>query len=107
MKSQESKYQRAKERVKEIKGWYTHLSVYILVNTILQLLYAGYIDGLQLYVGESMFGRFFGPIVWGSGLILHGIWVFKSPYLRRLYKNWEERKIKKFMEKDTNTFNDY
>ena len=102
----ESKYERAKERVKEIKGWYNHLLIFIVVNTILQTMYSGYIEGIHLYVGESIFGRLIGPVVWGFALLIHAIWVFKSHYIRRSYKDWEEQKIEKIMKEDTDAFND-
>jgi len=104
-KTSETKYERAKERVKEIKGWYNHLIIYIMINSLLQLMYSGYIDGIHLYVGDSIFGRLIGPVIWGVGLIIHGLWVFRSHYLRRLFKNWETRKIEEFMQDDAESFN--
>jgi len=35
MNEQEIKYQKAKERVEAIKGFYIHLTVYVVVNLIL------------------------------------------------------------------------
>ena len=103
----DAKYQRAKERVKEIKGWYNHLMVYIIINTILQVIHGGYIDGVYLYVGDSMFGHLITPVVWGTALLIHGLWVFRGNYVRRFYKDWETRKIDEFIQEDTEAFNDH
>ena len=35
MNTKETKYQKAKERVEVIKGFYTHLIVYVVVNLVL------------------------------------------------------------------------
>jgi len=102
-----SRYNRAKERLKEIKGWYNHLLIFIIVNVILQILYGGYIEGLHLYVGDSTFGRLLAPVVWGVGLLIHRLLIFQNHYLGRFYKDWENRKIKEFIQEDTEAFNNH
>ena len=38
------------------------------------------------------------PFFWGIGLLFHGLNVFKHNF--HFFKDWEERKIKEFMEKE-------
>ncbi len=97
----EQSYIRAQKRVKDIKGFYSHLVVYISVNI--------FISGLIIYgsmkSGESFseiidnFGLYSTWLFWGIGVFFHwlGIFGFKS---LGLGKDWEERKIKEYMEKE-------
>lgn len=89
------RYERAKKRVKKITGFYSHLLVYVVVNLILVV-----INIQQLEPGESYFHwkNFVTLFFWGIGLLAHGLSVF-LPYAI-LGKDWEERKIKEFMDKE-------
>ena len=91
----EIKYQEALMRVKKIKGFYTHLIVYIFVNILIF-----YLNVKDVEQGESyfQFKNFQSAFFWGIGLLAHGMSTF-VPYLI-LGKNWEERKIKELMEKE-------
>ena len=91
------KYERASKRVKRIKGFYSHLLVYIIVNLMIVV-----INIQNLDVGESYFHwRNFTTLgFWGIGLLAHGMSVFMPDIV--LGKNWEERKIKEYMDKQKN-----
>ncbi len=93
----EIKYQEALMRVKKIKGFYTHLIVYIFVNILIF-----YLNVKDVEQGESyfQFKNFQSAFFWGIGLLAHGMSTF-VPYLI-LGKDWEERKIKELMEKERN-----
>ncbi|MCL6477465.1 MAG: 2TM domain-containing protein [Peptococcaceae bacterium] len=82
------RYQEAIKRVKEIKGFYTHLIVYLIVNA-----------GLFLIDMLTSGGRwFFWPLIgWGIGIVMHGINVFGIGGW--LGKEWEDKKVKEIMEK--------
>lgn len=87
---EEQRYQKAKERVQEIKGFYIHLMIYICVNI-----------GLFLINFLSSPGHwwFYWPLIgWGIGVGAHAIGVFGLGSL--LGEDWEERKIKEILEKD-------
>lgn len=86
------KYQKALKQVQEIKGFYTHLFVYILV--MIGLIYINLRFSPQyLWFLWSMGG-------WGIGLFFHGMKVFDySPFLG---KNWQEQKIKEIMDEEKN-----
>jgi hypothetical protein len=84
------RYERAKKRVEEIKGFYVHLTVYLLVNAGLLIL------NLLTSPGEYWFRwPLFG---WGIGLVVHGLSVFA--FGRFLGPQWEERKIREIMGRD-------
>jgi len=91
----EESYIRAKKKLDKIVGFYWHLGVYVVVNLFLIILIASNLDE-----GESFwsFGPFATPFFWGIGLLFHFLGVFGSGLL--FGKNWEERKIKEFMDKD-------
>lgn len=89
----EIKYQQALKRVKRIKGFYTHLTVYIFVNIFI------YIVNIRSSHGDYFALRNFSTaLFWGIGLLGHGMSVFIPSLL--MGKDWEERKIKELMEKE-------
>ena len=90
MNTEDSKYHRAKKRVEALRGFYIHLGVYVLVNTLLFLInITASPDGLW----------FFWPLLgWGIALVLHAFSVFGSG--RLLGADWEEKKIRQIMEKE-------
>lgn len=92
---EEIKYQEALKRVKKIKGFYSHLLVYIVVNIMIIV-----VNIQNLSPGESYFQykNFFTAFFWGIGLVAHGFSVFVPQWF--LGSNWEERKIRELMEKD-------
>ncbi len=84
------RYQRAQKQVAEIKGFYGNLVSYILANIFMIFINLKY---------SPEYLWFFWPLLgWGVGLVFHGMKVFNySPFLG---KNWEEKKIKEFMDKE-------
>ena len=99
----QSKLERAKKRVEAIKGFYSHLLVYILVNLFIILAALGVWEALfQGYPADFKnwfsWNVFITPIFWGLGIIGHAVYVFGKPIT--FFKKWEERKIKEFMEND-------
>ncbi|WP_396157098.1 2TM domain-containing protein [Flavobacterium sp.] len=93
----EIKYQEAAKRVKKIKGFYTHLTVFIVVNTMIII-----VNVQNLDEGESFFKfkTFSTALFWGIGLAAHGLSVFLPSLI--MGKDWEEKKIKELMEKEKN-----
>ncbi|WP_010521585.1 2TM domain-containing protein [Aquimarina agarivorans] len=86
------KYERAKEYVEKIKGFYANLIAYCIA-----------IPGLAIFnhITSPQFYWFFFPMFgWGLGVILHAFNTFNNNLF--LGKNWEERKLKEFMENDNN-----
>lgn len=91
---QNDAYKRAKKRVEKLKGFYTHLAVYIIVNIFIIVLHMK--GNWNHPRGFWEFGTFSTAIFWGIGLLAHAVSVFGQNFF--LGKNWEEEKLKKFME---------
>jgi hypothetical protein len=88
-------YQRAVKKVKALKGFYGHLSVYLVINFLLFIVYTwdeGFINGLQ------NISNYFTAFFWGIGLAAHAAGVFMPNII--FGREWEERKIKELMKKD-------
>jgi len=84
---------RVQKRVKDIKGFYTHLMVYLLINVTMTIVHL-WLDSKGFF-GENPYGiNYWGtPLAWGIGLLIHGINVFKL-------SSWEDRKVKELMNDD-------
>ena len=80
---------KSKETSRRLKGFYIHLSVYILVNIML------FIINLLSDAGNWWFLYPLGG--WGIGVLVHGITTFAYG---NFGADWEEKKIKEYMEKD-------
>jgi hypothetical protein len=98
---QEQSYLRAKKRVKVIKGFYSHLLIYILINIFISgVIVFGLMESDYSFADAiTNFGVISTWLFWGIGLFFHwlGVFGFKS---FGLGKDWEERKIKEMMEKE-------
>ncbi|WP_245233038.1 2TM domain-containing protein [Maribacter forsetii] len=94
----------AEKKVKDLKGFYIHLTVYILVNIFIVAMNVM----IRIWEGESLydalvnFGTFITPFFWGIGLVFHAVKVFD--YHPVLGKDWEARQISKYMEEDKREF---
>lgn len=89
--NENEKYERAKKRVEEMKSFYTHLFVYIAVNVGLFL--------INIITSPGALWFLWVLIGWGIGLAVHAFNVFGTEKI--LGKDWEEKKIKEIMEKET------
>lgn len=96
---EEQKYIRAKKRVKSIKGFYVHLTVFIIVNAFLLISSAVSYGGWKIFWEWQSYNTL---IFWGIGIVFHAFNVFGMKFL--LGKDWEERKIKEIMDKDKKEF---
>jgi two-component system LytT family sensor kinase len=86
---EDKRYQRAKDKVEAIKGFYGNLTAYLIVIPVL-----AYIN----YRTISFPWAVFPALGWGFGLVAHGLEAYGyNPFLG---KQWEERKIKEFMKKN-------
>lgn len=86
----QARYDNAKKRVEEIKGFYIHFFVYVLVNVALFILNV-------LTSRDSLW--FFWPLCfWGIGIAIHAVQVFGAG--RFWGPEWEERKIREIMERN-------
>ena len=98
-------YDRALKRVEEIKKFYGHVKVYIIINVLLLLITADFVtilDGNTLknisfekWLHWNTYGT---AAVWGIGLLAHGLYAFR--YKFTFLKKWEARKIEQLMQKE-------
>jgi len=88
MNTEDIKYQKAKKRVEEIRGFYAHLGVYVLVNSMLLLLNITTSPDILWF-----YWPFFG---WGIGIAMHAAYVFG--FGRWFGPDWEEKKIQEIMD---------
>ena len=86
----EERYFKAKKEVDKIKGFYGNLVSYIVVNIGLLI--------LNLVTSPDHLWFFWPLLGWGVGVFFHGMKVFN--YMPFLGKDWEEQKIKEFIEKE-------
>lgn len=87
----ENKYLRAKERMEETRKFYTGLMSYSVVIPLLA--------GVNYYTNAWSYPWFlWAAFGWGIGLIFQAAKAFNlNPFFG---KDWEERKIKEFMQED-------
>lgn len=89
MNTQNTKYERAKNRVEEEKGFYGHLFTYSL--------FVVFFFVLNQLTGSAQWW-YWPALGWGIGVATHFARVFGKPLI--LGKNWEQRRLKKLMEED-------
>ena len=92
---EQERLDRATKRVKQIKGFYSHLLVYIVIN--IAIFIVNY-NSFGNSGGFLKWQNFSTPIFWGIGLLAHGLSVFVPGMI--MGKDWEERKIKELMDKN-------
>ncbi len=107
--SENTKYERALQKVETIKRFYKHLRVYIIINVLLLLLRARifrfFKDGdfsnvsFERWLDWNTYGT---ATIWGLALVIHGVYAFQ--YKISFFKNWEERKLKAILEEEENKF---
>jgi hypothetical protein len=90
MNTEETKYQKAKERVEAIKGFYIHLTVFVVVNLML--------FSINMIVSPDSLWFIWPLMGWGIGFVFHALSVFG--FLPRFGADWEERKIREIMENE-------
>lgn len=97
--NREQQYIRAQKRVNEIKKFYKHLVVYILINLVFigRRIYKDIVyrdeSVIEAILDINNYNLFFW---WGVVVFIHGFSVLGKDKL--FSKNWEERKIKEYME---------
>lgn len=89
--TRDAKYLRAKERITEIKKFYGNLITYVV--------FIAFLGALNYYTnGWDNMWFLWAAFGWGIGIAFKAVKVFGlNPFLGR---NWEERKIREFMEEE-------
>ncbi len=82
-------YEQALKQAREIRGFYNHLLIYVVVNVFIFA-----ID----WFSEPGEWWFFWPLLgWGIGVAVHGLNTFLGT--RGFGVDWEERKARELMDK--------
>lgn len=114
-KHQSEKYIKAQKRVNQIKQFYNHLKVYIIVNILLfgaKLKLFDFFneqgiqdEGFYDWLEWNTIGT---PIAWGIGLIIYGLYVFKKQQFKPSFmKDWEAKQMAKFIEEENQRGSDF
>jgi hypothetical protein len=85
---EQARYEEARKRVAEIKGFYQHVVTYLIINAALFV--------INLLMSPGYFWFVWPLAGWGIGVALHAVSVFGGFW----GKPWEERKIKELMDRD-------
>ncbi|MDT0643232.1 2TM domain-containing protein [Zunongwangia sp. F363] len=89
------RYHAVRKRVRDIRGFYLHLMVYLAVNIMLFIL-VNTREGFWGSLGNLT--NYSTAFFWGIGLFAHWFGVFGSGLV--FGKNWEEKKIRELMRKE-------
>ena len=83
-------YEQALKQARELRGFYNHLFIYLIVNAFLAI-----VDWMSS--PDRLW--FYWPLLgWGVGLLIHGLNVFMGT--RGFGADWEERKARELMERN-------
>lgn len=93
---QQKRYERAQKRVNDERGFYTHLTIYIVMNIILLFVNTNFAS--QGFKNWFQWHLYITPVLWGIGLLFHGLKTFNKRIT--FFRDWEERKIKELMDDD-------
>lgn len=85
-------YERARDRVQEIKGFYAHAAMFVLVGVALVIL-----NLATLKKNDGVIWFIWPLIGWGIVLAVHAISVWGIG--RFLGKDWEERRIQRELDR--------
>lgn len=87
--SDSASYQDAQRKVRKLKGFYSQLASFIVVNLMLLL--------INLAISPDHLWFYWVTIIWGIFLVWTAINLISDHNM--MGKDWEERKIKEYMEK--------
>ena len=100
MKNSNSNYKEALKRVKQLKDFYNHIPVYIILSALYVAFCLGVFDGGRI----SQHIPFWSPIcmVGGYGLSLLGYYIYlkHGSIFESYYKKWEKQKIKEYLDQE-------
>lgn len=93
----EDLYLKAKQKVDRIRGFYIHLTSYVIVNIAISTwkIIRNLNNGETFSEAFFDFSTFIVWIAWGIGVVFHALAVFSSimPFARQ----WEDKKLNQFI----------
>lgn len=98
--SEDESYNIAYKKVKRIKGFYSHLKVYFIVNAIIIIssLNRDFIGNRFQESGLLDWHTYSTAFYWGLAILIHAFSVFGRDII--FGDDWEQKKIQKIMEKE-------
>jgi len=87
--TQHPRYREARRHACKVRGFYTHLAVYLLVN--------GALMGFNYATSPGRIWFVWSTFGWGIGLLAHALSVFA--FGGWLGARWEERKIREYLKR--------
>ncbi|MEN2401554.1 2TM domain-containing protein [Flavobacterium sp. MC2016-06] len=99
--SNDERYNIAYRKVKRIKGFYTHLRVYVIINVIIIASNMNHYDIFKQGILENPlfdWRTYSTAMFWGIGLMAHALSVFGRDLF--FSNDWEEKKIQQYMKKE-------
>ena len=79
----------AEQRVRKLRGFYSHLATYIVINGFLLL--------VNLLTTPGTLWFYWVSLAWGLGLVFDA---YETFFRRRFFgREWEERKVQEYMRK--------
>ena len=88
----ENRLVQAQKRVKSMKKFYVHATIYFLVNFFIIISCA--VENIQNLLTSD---PYMTAVFWGIGLFAHGLAVFGQDFF--LGENWEQKEIEKILRK--------
>jgi 2TM domain len=88
--TEDDRYRAAKSRVAQLRGFYVHLTTFIVVNAFLLV--------LNLLTDADNLWFYWVLLGWGIGLVAHALQVYGSFTI--FGKDWEERKVQEYLKRD-------
>lgn len=79
----------ARQHVRALKGFYQHLTTYLIVNIVLII--------VNLVTDPHNLWFYWVLIFWGIGVASQGIRLFGPN--RKFNKDWEDKKVKEYLDK--------
>lgn len=98
--SNNENFNSAYKKVKRIKGFYSHVKIYIIVNIIIIISnLTRDTFGFTFHLNELLdWDTYSTAFYWGIGLLIHGLSVFGSELF--FSDDWEKKKIQEYMNKE-------
>ena len=100
--SSQEAYDKAKKRVKQLKGFYWHFFWYLAVNIFITVskVSSDLNEGKSFNDSFFEFGTFAIWTFWGIGIAFHAMGVFGKNMI--FGQNWEDKKVQEYLEKEEN-----
>lgn len=102
MQDSVNKYERATKRVKELKGFYNHIKIFVLVNLFLYGVRSGFFHRFladDFPIRPEYFDWIhINLLIWTVILLVHALITYRNKF--PFYKNWEARQLQKFIEEE-------